>query len=43
MRKFREDNLNRTSYFTSLAYSKLNSPFQDILKMIINYKFKICS
>ena len=40
VRKFREDNLYRTSYFTSLAYSKLICPYQDIFIMISNYKFK---
>ena len=40
IRKYREDNLYRTSYFTSLAYSKLICPYQDIFIMISNYKFK---
>jgi lipopolysaccharide biosynthesis glycosyltransferase len=43
VRKFREDNLYRTSYFTSLAYSNLKCPFQDIIIMISNYKFKFWS
>jgi len=40
VRKFREDNLYRASYFTSLAYKHLYCPFQDILILISNYKFK---
>ena len=40
VRKFREDNLYKAAYFTSLAYSKLICPYQDISIMISNYKFK---
>ena len=40
VRKFREDNLYKAAYFTSLAYSTLICPYQDISIMISSYKFK---
>jgi lipopolysaccharide biosynthesis glycosyltransferase len=40
VRKFREDNLYKNSFFSSLAYEHLPCPYQDIFLMISNYKFK---
>jgi lipopolysaccharide biosynthesis glycosyltransferase len=40
VRKFREDNLYKISFFSSLAYKHLPCPYQDIFLMISNYKFK---
>ena len=40
VRKFREDNLYKNSFFSSLAYKNLPCPYQDIFLMISNYKFK---
>lgn len=40
VRKFREDNLYKNSFFSSLAYKHLPCPSQDIFLMISNYKFK---
>ena len=40
VRKFREDNLYKNSFFASLAYKHLPCPSQDIFLMISNYKFK---
>ena len=38
--KFREDNLYKNAYFASMAYNFFPCPFQEILLMISNYKFK---
>jgi lipopolysaccharide biosynthesis glycosyltransferase len=40
IRKFREDNLYKNAFFSSIAYKFLPCPYQDILLMISNYKFK---
>ena len=40
LRKFKEDNLYKYSFFASLAYKNLPCPSQDIFLMISNYKFK---
>ena len=40
VRKFREDNLYKNAFFSSLAYEHLPCPFQEIFLMISNYKFK---
>ena len=37
VRKFREDNLYKNAFFTSIAYSNLPCPYQDILLVISNY------
>ena len=38
--EFREDNLYKNSFFSSLTYKNLSCPHQDIFLMISNYKFK---
>ena len=40
IRKFREDNLYRNAFFATMAYEDLPCPYQDILFMVSNYKFK---
>ena len=40
VRKFREDNLYQKAFFASIAYSHLPCPYQDILLIISNFKFK---
>ena len=40
IRKFREDNLYKNAFFAAIAYENLPCPYQDILLMISNYKFK---
>jgi lipopolysaccharide biosynthesis glycosyltransferase len=40
IRKFREDNLYKNAFFAAMAYDYLMAPYQDILLMISNYKFK---
>ena len=40
VRKFREDNLYENAFFAAMAYNHLPCPSQDILLMIIRYKFK---
>ena len=40
IRKFREDNLYRNAFFAAIAYEDLECPYQDLLFMISNYKFK---
>jgi len=40
IRKFREDNLYKNSFFAAMAYKHLPCPYQDILFMVSNYKFK---
>lgn len=40
VRKFRKDELYKKAFFTSIAYSFLPCPYQDILLLISNYKFK---
>lgn len=40
IRKFREDNIYRNAYFSSMAYNFFPCPFQEIMLIISNYKFK---
>ena len=40
IRKFREDNLYVKSFLASLAYNYFPCPFQNILLIISNFKFK---
>lgn len=40
IRKFREDNLYKTAFYTSMAFSYFECPYQDILILISNFKFK---
>ena len=40
VRKFREDNLYKEAFYTSIAYENLPCPFQDILLVISHFKFK---
>lgn len=40
IRKFREDNIFRNAYFSSMAYNFFPCPFQEIMLIISNYKFK---
>ena len=40
VREFRKKNLYKNAFLTSIAYNELPSPFQDILLVISNYKFK---
>ena len=40
VRKFREDNLYQKAFYASIAYSFLPCPYQDILLVISNFKFK---
>jgi lipopolysaccharide biosynthesis glycosyltransferase len=41
IRKFREDKLYKRAFLSSFSYEFLPCPFQDILFMISNYKFRI--
>ena len=40
VRKYREDNLYKTAFYTSLAFSYFPCPYQDILLLISNFRFK---
>ena len=40
VRKYRKDNLYKKAYFAAMAYNFFPSPFQEILLIICNYKFK---
>ena len=40
IRKFKEDGLYKAAFFTSMAYSSFECPYQDILLLISNFKFK---
>ena len=41
VRKFREDKLYKQAFLASISYENIPCPFQEILFMISNYKFKI--
>ena len=40
IRKYRRDNLYRSSFFTAMGFNDLPCPYQDIFIMISNFKFK---
>lgn len=41
IRKYRKDKLYKSAFYSTFAYEILQCPYQDILLLISNYKFKI--